>query len=316
MSAGLDDDLALDYAGTAALMRAALQQADFAGRTMWPVGETVVTAALREGDAEFDDAVILLGELTPRLSSEFSIRRLLVANPDRALELILPMTASDDEHVRRFASEGTRPFLPWAIRVPALVVRPHATVPILDALYRNESEYVRRSVANHLNDLSRQHPQLVVDIAAGWMSRADAHTPRLVKHALRTLVKKGFAPALELLGFTPAEVHVSVPVLDAATVTLPGSLGFRFDVVNVGSSTATLAVDFLVHYFKSNGTHAAKVFKLASATLEPGETVSFAKRHAFRQMTTRVHYPGPHMLEIQVNGERFGTVDFEVLPPA
>ena len=260
--------------------------------------------------------MLLLGELTPRLSSEFSIRRLLVANPDRALELILPMTQSDDEHVRRFASEGTRPFLPWAIRVPALVVRPHATVPILDALYRDESEYVRRSVANHLNDLSRQHPQLVVDIAAEWMSRADANTPRLVKHALRTLVKKGFAPALDLLGFTPAEVQVSVPVLDAATVTLPGSLGFRFDVVNVGSSTATLAVDFVVHYFKSNGTHAAKVFKLASAVVAPGETVSFAKRHAFRQMTTRVHYPGPHMLEIQVNGERFGTVEFEVLPPA
>ena len=315
VSAALLADLELDYAGVAALFRAALEQPGFGGWTMWPVGETVVTAALREGAAEFDDAMRLLGELTPRLSSEFSIRRLLVANPDRALELILPMTLSDDEHVRRFASEGTRPFLPWAIRVAALVARPEATVPILDALYRDESEYVRRSVANHLNDLSREHPELVVDIAGRWMSRADANTPRLVKHALRTLVKKGYPPALELLGFGAATVTVSVPVLDAVRVQLPGSLGFRFDVTNTGDSPATLAVDYAVHYVKSNGSRAAKVFKLASATIEPGASASFSKRHAFRQMTTRVHYPGAHALEVQVNGERFGAVEFDVVTP-
>jgi len=314
ISAALLEDLPSSYAAVAETVRTALTDPSFRGWIIWPVGETVTTAALRDGSPEaFDDALALQSELTSRLTSEFPIRRLLQADPDRAIAIVQTWTTSPDEHVRRLASEGTRHYLPWAIRVPGLLARPEATIPILDELYRDESDYVRRSVANHLNDLARVHPELVVSVAAKWMQQPDAHTAQLVRHALRSLVKKGFPPALQLLGYHPAEVTVSIPALDATEVTLPGSLGFSFTVTNIGAEPATLAIDYAVHYVKSNGTLAPKVFKLASARLEPGETQTFTKRHAFRQMTTRVHYAGSHELAVQVNGVQFGTVPFEVV---
>ena len=307
-------DLPVSYDAVATAFRDALRDPAFSGWIIWPIGETVTSAALRDGSPEaFDDALALMASLTSRLTSEFPIRRLLQADVDRALGIVQSWTSSEDEHVRRLASEGTRHYLPWAIRVPALLERPEATIPILDALYRDESDYVRRSVANHLNDLARVHPELVVSVASKWMSQPDPHTAQLVRHALRSLVKKGFPPALQLLGYHPAEVTVSTPVLDASLVTLPGSLGFSFTVTNDGPESATLAIDYAVHYVKSNGRLAPKVFKLASAVLAPGETQTFTKRHAFRQMTTRVHYAGSHALEVQVNGVQFGSVPFEVV---
>ncbi|WP_240034749.1 DNA alkylation repair protein [Glaciihabitans arcticus] len=313
ISAALLEDLPSSYADIAAVFRTALADPSFRGWIIWPVGETVTTAALRDGSTEaFDDALALMAELTSRLTSEFPIRRLLQADPDRAIRIVKEWTNSPDEHVRRLASEGTRHYLPWAIRVPGLLARPAATIPILDGLYRDESDYVRRSVANHLNDLARVHPELVVDTATRWTQQPDAHTAQLVRHALRSLVKKGFPPALQLLGYHPAEVTVSALTLDTQSVTLPGALGFSFTVTNDGPDSATLAIDYAVHYVKSNGTLAPKVFKLTSAVLKPGETQTFSKRHAFRQMTTRVHYAGEHRLEVQVNGVQFGRVPFDV----
>jgi len=313
VSAALLADLPTGYVDVAALVRRALTSADFRGWTMWPIAETVVSAALADASLEaFDDGLELLGEITPRLTSEFSIRRLLAVHPERALDAIQVWTQSDDEHVRRLASEGTRPFLPWAVRVPILLKTPEATLPILDALYRDESDYVRRSVANHLNDLARQNPELVVDTAARWLDAPDDSTPQLVRHALRTLIKRGYTPALELMGFRAATVSVSDPVLDALEVALPGTLAFSFDVTNDGTEPAQLAIDYVVHYVKANGTRAPKVFKLATPTVAPGATVSVSKRHTFKQMTTRVHYPGAHAIEIQVNGDRFGATEFEL----
>jgi len=314
VSAALLADLPTSYVDVAALVRRALTLGAFRGWTMWPIAETVVSAALADGSPEaFDDGLELLGEITPRLTSEFSIRRLLAVHPDRALAAIQVWTQSDDEHVRRLASEGTRPFLPWAVRVPVLLKEPQATLPILNALYRDESDYVRRSVANHLNDLARQNPELVVETAARWLAAPVDSTPQLVRHALRTLIKRGYTPALELMGFRAATVSVSTPLLNESVVPLPGALAFSFDVTNDGAEPAQLAVDYVVHYLKANGTRAPKVFKLAAPTIAAGATMRFSKRHAVKQMTTRVHYPGTHAVEIQVNGERFGEVEFELV---
>nr|BFF17504.1 hypothetical protein GCM10025730_10250 [Promicromonospora thailandica] len=193
------------YPGLAEAVRAALDgPVPLHGWAVWPVSTAVAAAAVEDGTpATFDDAVVLLERLTGVLTSEFAIRTLINHDPDRALAAALAWTASPDEHVRRLASEGTRPYLPWAIRVPALSARGDATLPVLDALYRDPSEYVRRSVANHLNDLSRDHPGLVVRTAARWLAdpAPDGSTPRLVRHALRTLVKKGDPGALALLGY-------------------------------------------------------------------------------------------------------------------
>jgi len=299
------------YTTASVSFRAALAVPEFTGWVLWPVSEAAVTLALASGATEdFDDCLALLAELTPRLTGEFAVRRLLARDPDRALAAILGWTASPDEHVRRLASEGTRPYLPWAVRVPALVQRPEATLPILTALYRDPSDYVRRSVANHLNDLARHAPDDVVDTARQWLSAPDGNTVRVVRHGLRTLVKKGHPAALALLGFTPASVAVTGPRLDREILSVPGELTFAFDIANTGTEDVRLAVDYLVHYRKANGSQSAKVFKISTLTLAPGESRSLSKRHAFRQMTTRVHHPGLHALELQINGTVHGRTEF------
>ena len=314
LSRALLADLPGKYAGTAPIFRRALDDANFTGWMIWPVTETAVTLALASTETgDFEDCLALLAELTPRLTGEFAIRRLLAADLDRALAVIQGWTAHADWHVRRLASEGTRAYLPWAIRVPEITDRPAATLPILDALYRDPVVDVRRSVANHLNDLARHAPDEVVATAAGWMAAPDENTPWVVRHGLRTLLKKAHPGALELLGFPPASIAVTPPRLESAAVELPGELAFEFDITNNGQAEARLAVDFVVHYAKANGTLAEKVFKLATPILGPGESRTFSKRHAFRQMTTRVHHPGGHALQLQVNGVRYPPEEFTVL---
>jgi 3-methyladenine DNA glycosylase AlkC len=311
------------YPRLAAIVRRALDDPRFTGWMIWPVSEAVATAALEPivgrgvgsdvNTEHFDDGLQLLAQLTPRLSGEFAIRRFLIADLERALADILPWTDSSDEHVRRLASEGTRAFLPWAVRVPRLAATPTATLPILDALRRDPSDYVRRSVANHLNDLSRDNPALVVQTAAGWLADADENTSWVVRHGLRTLIKKADPGALALLGFAEVELEVSEIELDDETVVLPGELEFGFRLTNSGEVAARLAIDYSVSYVKSNGTLAAKVFKLTTREVGAGETIELRKRHAFRQMTTRVHYAGTHEIELQINGRRYSRRSFELI---
>ena len=318
----------VSYPAAASAFRAALADPAFTGWMLWPVTEAAVTLALGAGGTEefddalalgaggteeFDDALALLAELTPRLTSEFAIRRLLQARPDRALAVIRTWTDHPDAHVRRLASEGTRPYLPWAVRVPQLLGRPEATLPILDALHNDPEDYVRRSVANHANDLARHAPDLVVGAASRWQQTGTHGSAWVVRHALRTLVKKGNPGALALLGFAPAEVAVSDLYAEAGSVVLPGELAFGFLLTNTGDAAARLAVDYAVHFVKASGATAEKVFKLATVELGPGESKKLTGRHAFRQMTTRRHYSGTHALEVQVNGIRHGRLEFEVL---
>lgn len=302
-------DLPASYADVAMIFRAALEDPSFEGWMLWPVTETVTRLALTE---DFDDGLRLLAEITPRFTSEFAIRPLLSADLPRALAIIRPWADSADEHVRRLASEGTRPLLPWARRVPAIVEAPASTVPILDALYRDESETVRRSAANHLNDISRIEPQLAVEVARDWHADSDDNTVRTVRHAMRTLVKKAHPGALSLMGFPTATVNVSALRLDDAVIRMPADLVFAVDVTNSGAEQSRLAIDFVIHYVKSNGKHAEKVFKLGIKDVAAGETVSLCKKHRFEQRTTRVHYAGTHLLELQVNGQRHGRAAFDV----
>lgn len=305
-----------DYVRAAGVYRAALASDDFSGWTIWPVTESAVTLALADGTpAAFDDALALLAALTPRLTSEFAIRRLLIADIDRSLRAALTWAESDDEHVRRLASEGTRPYLPWAVRVPELLGRSRDALPILERLRDDPADYVRKSVANHLNDIARHDPALVVEVARRWTNGADVPAGRrwIVRRGLRTLVKKGDPEALALLGFPAVEVSVSAPELSTDRVDVPGALGFSVEVRNDGDTAAPVVVDYVVHYRKANGTTSPKVFKLTTATLAPGESRRFARTHAFRPLSTRVHHAGEHAIQVQVNGRPSDTTSFEVV---
>lgn len=310
-------DVPGSYQRLAQTVRAARRTSEeFTGWLIWPVTGAVAARAVQEDTGEaFDDAMGVLAELTHRLTSEFSIRPLLRHDLARGLAIVQAWTRSEDEHVRRLASEGTRPYLPWAVRVPELTANPGLTIPILDALYRDESAYVRRSVANHLNDLSRDVPELVVRTARGWLEAPAETTPWVVRHGLRTLIKKGHRGALELLGFGGASVEVDGLVVSPAAVPWGGSVTFTATLRNSGAEPARLAIDYLVYHRKANGAQSPKTFKLTTRTLDPGESVTLERRHSFRAITTRRYYAGPHALALQVNGIATEPVPFELLAP-
>jgi 3-methyladenine DNA glycosylase AlkC len=265
-------------------------------------------------DDAFALGLELLAALTPRLTSEFSLRPFLAADLERTLATAMGWTGDPDQHVRRLASEGTRPGLPWAARVPALLDRPTATLPILDALYRDPCERVRRSVANHLNDLSKAEPALAVEVAERWLAAPDDQTERVVRHGLRTLVKRGDPRALALQGFAPPDdLVVDGPRLDAEVVRVGDALTFSLAVTNAGAAPAKVETDYVVHFRRADGTTAPKVFKVATRTLEPGETAAFTRARSFRPITTRTHHLGEHALEAQVNGRRSGRVTFRLV---
>ena len=288
----------------------------FTGWMIWPVTLAASARAVDEGtESAFDTGMALQAELTGRLTAEFGVRALLRADLERALATMLEWTASPDPAVRRLASEGSRPFLPWGARIPRLQQVPAATIPILDALHRDEDEVVRRSVANHLNALSREHADLVVATARRWLDwRADADTSTgpLVRHALRTLVKRGDPAALGLHGFDAGSFHVHRPVLDAAIVPFGGTVGFSATVRNDGDAPAKVAIDYVVHHRKANGSTTTKTFKHAVLELAPGEAVQVRRSHSFRPITTRRYHPGTHAIALQVNGVATDPVRFEL----
>ncbi|WP_250034402.1 hypothetical protein [Paractinoplanes maris] len=309
-------DLPGGYPELARTVRSARAGApEFGGWMIWPVTAAVAGRAVADGGPEaFDDALALLAELTGLLTAEFAIRTLLRHDLDRALAAALGWTRSGDTDVRRLASEGTRPYLPWSVRVPEILRRPGVTVPILDALYRDPSEYVRRSVGNHLNDLSRDHPALVVETATRWLADPDGNTAPMVRRSLRTLIKRGDPGALALLGFSAAATTLEIDQvsLDRTVVPIGEAVEFRSAIRNTGDEPARLAIDYVVHHRKANGTQTAKTFKLTTATLAPGQRLEVRRTHQFRVITTRRYYPGPHAIALQVNGVATDSVTFEL----
>ncbi|MEV6414802.1 DNA alkylation repair protein [Kribbella sp. NPDC051718] len=302
-------DLPAEYGALEKIFRAALDDPSFTGWMIWPVTEAVAVRAVADG--ELEAGLALIAALTPRLTAEFALRTFLAADLERTLAVVLEWTRDPDEHVRRLASEGTRARLPWAKRVPGLIERPDVTRPILEALRRDDSEYVRRSVANHLNDLSRIDPGLAVEIAGEWLASPEPTTARLVRHALRTLIKAADPGALALLGFEPpVGLVVDGPLVAVPAVAVGESLAFEFSAHNRGSGELRLAIDYVVHHVKANGTLAPKVFKLTTRTLAPGESATIAKQHSFKPISTRRYYAGEHALELQINGRPFGRSTF------
>lgn len=330
LRAAMLKDLGGSYADLAAVVRRAIRAPPtFRGWMIWPASTAVAESAAADGSpAATSDALDLLAELTGLLSSEFALRILLRHDLEQVLDRALVWTGSEDEHERRLASEGTRPYLPWAVRVPRLTAEPGKTIPILDRLHQDPSEYVRRSVANHLNDLSRDDPALVVATAARWLGATDAAggpgtptaltTQKVVRHALRTLLKRGDPAALALLGYPdPAGIlEVDGPHLDRVRLEVGESIELRASVRNTGEDPVRLMIDYVIHHATAAGTQSTKTFKLTTASLEPGQELTVRKAHSFRPITTRRYYEGPHAISLQINGIASGRQDFHLDAPS
>jgi 3-methyladenine DNA glycosylase AlkC len=296
-------DLPAGFSATERIVTDLLDEPNFTGWMIWPATELVTSRALESGSTpDFDAAMALLARLTPRLTSEFAVRDLLIARPERAVAIMQTWTAHDDEHVRRFATEGSRAFLPWAKRVPWLVAHPRATRAILDATYRDPAEYVRRSVSNHLNDLSRIDAAVVTGTAARWAAEPDPHTPRVLRHGLRTLVKRADPVALSLLGFTGDDLRVPRPQISGDAVIWGGDVLITAEVTNDGPAEALVAIDYSIGFQRADASVRPKTFKMGTRLIAAGDTVTIDKKHSFRAITTRTYYPGPHFVTVQANG--------------
>lgn len=267
----------------------------------------------RYGLDDFDLSMEALADLTRFGSAEFAIRPFLAADTPRALAMMMRWTGSDDDHVRRLASEGARPRLPWAARVPALKADPTLAAPILEVLKADPSLYVRKSVANHLNDIAKDRPDWLLGRLADW-SQDDARTVWIIRHALRTLIKKGDPAALALIGVGHgAAVSVRDFTITPAAVHLGDRIAITVNLVSDSSDEQRLVVDYRVHYARAGGKSAAKVFKLKTFELAARKTASLAISQTIRDFSTRRHHPGRHEVELIVNGQTMATGAFDIL---
>lgn len=255
------------------------------------------------GLGHFDLSMQAQHALTQRFTAEFSIRPFLQQHQDATLERLAEWTQDASEHVRRLASEGTRPRLPWASRLPAFQRDPAPVLALLEKLKDDPALYVRRSVANNLNDIGKDHPTLLAHTAQTWLQGATPERRWIVQHALRSAVKRGEAGALAALGFgETANVVVSQPAITPPRAVVGGSLNVAFDVTNTTAQPQQVLVDFAVHYVKANGQARAKVFKLKTLDLAAHETQRVGKKISLADMTTRKHYPGHHRVDAILNG--------------
>jgi 3-methyladenine DNA glycosylase AlkC len=251
----------------------------------------------------FEESMAAQYEITQRFTAEFSIRPFIEKYPDAALARLRVWATDPSAHVRRLVSEGTRPRLPWAPRLRAFEKDPRPVLALLEMLKDDPELYVRRSVANHLNDIGKDHPDLLFQTVTHWLKDASDERRWVVNHALRSAVKRAEAGALKVLGFgRDAKVKIHNATVKPQRVAIGGAIEIAFELKNSGPTTQRILVDFRIHFVKANGATSAKVFKLKTVEVAPKQTVHLSKKVSLREMTTRKHYPGVHKVDAVLNG--------------
>ena len=277
---------------------------------VWPLTSVIE----RHGVDHPNESLQAMETVTKRFSCEFAIRPFLEHHHELTFKYLDRWSTHEHEGVRRLVSEGTRPYLPWGPRVAQLTEDPERAITLLDRLRLDPSETVRRSVANHLNDVAKFDPGLVIATLERWSAQDPAPTQSLIRHSLRTLVKKGQPDAMRLLGFT-TEPEVAVERFDCEPSTI--EMGTSIEITTIIRSTAergsqNLVIDYVIHHVKANGGTSPKVFKWTTLTLEPGETIQLAKTRRVQPISTRVYHPGHHPIDLQIAGQVMATTGFDL----
>lgn len=293
-----------------ALTAGGFAEPGFKNFLIWPLTEVVS----RQGVSCFSEAMEALAEMTQHFTAEWTVRRYVREMPELTFAQFHRWCEHPNEHVRRLVSEGCRPFLPWGEGLPELLEEPFPTLDLLERLYRDESDYVRLSVSNHLNDFSKEHPELVVDLLGRWLdeSAGDQRVVKLARHACRTLLKQGHAGALALHGYEASDRLELSGGMISPKVKLGGALEYELKLRNTGTEGIRVMFDFAIHHLKANGSLAPKVFKGRIRELAAGEEWVISGRHAMKRVTTRVYYPGLHRFEPRINGRAFPAMDFQL----
>ncbi len=264
---------------------------------------------------DFDLSLSYLKQMTAYSSSEFAIREFIAVEPKRVLKLLLTWSEDPDDHVRRLASEGCRPLLPWGSHLDYLISRPELALPILTNLKADPSLYVRKSVANHLNDMSKNHQKLVIDTCRHWYGK-DERTDWIVKKACRTLVKNADPDALKLFGYEiPGQsFHVLSASINMAEqqVTIGEKSHFSYSIATTISNQTPIRLEYGIDYVKANGKTSMKKFYLTDS-LTSKDHFHGKKTISFKNLSTRIHYPGEHSLTLFLNGQVIAQTSFSVI---
>lgn len=252
-------------------------------------------------------------EVLTRLSScEFAIRPFLMRYPDRTIAEMMKWTEHDHPSVRRLASEGCRPRLPWGVALPQFKKDPSKILPILERLKDDPSEFVRRSVANNLNDIAKDNPDIVLSIAGRWKG-SSIQVDRLIRHACRNLLKKADPAALSLFGLTTTPgCSVGELKLRGQNIRIGDTLHFSFQLNTNQDHSGPLRLEYVITYAKANNKFSDKVFQIAEGVFSPGQVVTYNRKQSFADMTTRKHYAGEHRIAVTVNGVPMASASFMV----
>jgi 3-methyladenine DNA glycosylase AlkC/hemin uptake protein HemP len=263
----------------------------------------------------FDLSMAALKTMTKRFSVEDSIRYFINKFPEKTIDELEKWSSEKNYHIRRLVSEGTRPKLPWSQKIN---ISPQSSIQLLDNLFADKTRYVTRSVANHLNDISKTDPDLVLAKLTQWKKSArqtEAEINFIINHSLRTLIKKGHKETMIFLGFDPdPNIEINNLTLKKQTILIGESLNFSFDITSKNSQN--LIIDYVIHFQKKSGQLSPKVFKLKKISLEANQTISINKSHPLRIMSTRKLYPGEHKVSIQVNGKIVAEQNFLIFTPS
>jgi 3-methyladenine DNA glycosylase AlkC len=264
------------------------------------------------GIDDYTAAIEALEFTTQFVSCEFAVRPFLLKYTDEMIGQMQQWANHENHKVRRLASEGMRPRLPWGLAVPALKKRPQEVLIVLEKLKNDPSEWVRKSVANCLNDLAKEHPQLVIKIAKEWLGTS-RETNAIIKHGCRTLLKQGHQEVLSLFSLgDSSRIKLLSYILSTERVRIGEDLKFTVSLHNKHDSPLIVRLEYGIYYLRKNGTHSKKVFKISEREFKAGEKATIMRRQSFKIITTRKYYPGLHKVSIIINGRERKTEHFEV----
>lgn len=263
---------------------------------------------------DYETSVKAIEKITQFTSCEFSVHPFIIKYPDEMMQQMLVWSKHEHWGVRRLASEGCRPRLPWAMALPNLKENPAPIIPILENLKNDPARFVRLSVANNLNDIAKDNPQTVIDLVKRWQGESK-EVDWIIKHGSRTLLKQGNPEMMELFGFnsTAKSIRIENFQISIPEVKVGESLEFSFNLLNKSNKRTKIRLEYGIYYQKANGTLTKKVHKISEKEYAENSTTQITRKHSFRVVTTRKLHPGLHQVAVIINGNEFEKYDFELI---
>lgn len=278
-----------------------LDKIGLSGFALWPLTHYVALYGLDH----FELSLNALKEMTKEFTSEFAIRPFIMKDQKRVFKFLRKLLNDDNEHVRRWISEGTRPLLPWGIKLNEIALNPEITWSFLEKLKNDPSEYVRKSIANHINDHSKNHPDFVIERLLSWQKskKLTKEIDWIIKHASRTLIKKGNQKAFKLHGVQDSKIEVLNEKILTPKICIGEPLIVSVVLKNDSNKVVRVIIDHEIHFLKANGNHSIKVFKGKKISLQAKDKIKLELSIPLKMVTTRVYYLGKQFWSIKINGK-------------